>query len=72
MLGHAGCVIQIMRPEFGCHKMRRKPLEDGAMPGVIEHLRLALEVLKAGGRAELRLHVLHERRDCAVPAWCQS
>jgi hypothetical protein len=49
-------------------QVRRKALEDGAMARVVQHLRLALEVLKAGGRAELGLPCAHEGRHGAVPA----
>src|SRR5579863_646174 len=52
----------------GLPQMRGKALEDGAMACVVEHLRLALEVFEAGGRAELGKHVREERRNGAVSA----
>src|ERR1039458_10744335 len=38
------------------------------MADIIEHLRLALEIFKAGGRAELGFHSVHEERDSAALA----
>src|ERR1035441_3881536 len=52
----------------GLPEMRSKSLENGTMPDIIDHLRLAFEVRETCGGAEFRLHMFEKWRDRAVSA----
>ena len=58
VLGQAGWVIHSRRPLLGVQRSGVHAFEDGAVVDVVEHLGLALEVVEAGGRAELGLDLV--------------
>ena len=62
MLGHAGRGHPDHAPGVGLPRVGGHAFEDGAVARVVEHLHLAHEIFKAGGRAELRVHRAHVKR----------